>query len=711
MKNIFIRFLLIILMASIKVFTLTKQDIEQYLASIPRTRLLQSDFESGTYRICHGGYFELGEHIFFDPQPEAEKLRIDKPFSGWFASITVETEEPVIIDLNNYMLASSQRFDEEHLFNVFAQIELDNCPFSGTLYGFPNPHQAFVNFKGDLQYVSASNVIIKNGTLGRSGHWGIHGNNNTNVHIENMLIKDWEVRGIELNGLVNGSIKKVEIAGLEHIIKTSVPLVGVLHVKEVLRHLAAQGYKDAKVRLHRLEEFLDENPDVLNPPQSLPIGTVGGIFIAGGGVSNVDFPVTTSMCAHAMKMTGGRTCEDIIIEEVYIHDLAVNSVQFAAIGSKYNGPQGNSIGIENLGLLPGGSLLWKDAYDAYGNFAPNEPLISTVFVASASLAHNPKAKKMLPKNFDKIAQSILERNETLFLENAMPIYTYPSHKIKGLFGIRIEGAQNVIVQNCNVSHLSNVGENVAEIFPVKNKLTVIRTSHHNTSINIGSDDTQVVMLPAYRGNDIWGYECAVCKECTIRNCIADTIISQNGNPFGFELIADTDAIVVEGCQAKNIIAYGDTMDSNINLPSESYGFRVKDTTTANTFVNCSAENISAPVRSFGFASELCAHAVFDNCRVCKVSASTQKHSLEPEKQEVAFGFNAEGTFNTLFNECSAEQIYAIGIPVNQNNAIAAGFACIENDRNSQLSHCNTANIMAINGITSPIFIDDTSICL
>lgn len=677
-----------------------KVSIEYHARSINQVDLIQDDFESGTYRIKSGGYYKFTENILFNPQVEAEKNRTDKPVSGWFASITIETDEPVVIDLNGFSLASSAEFDEHHLFNVFAQIELDNCPFSGTLYGFPNPHQAFVNFKGDTTYVSASQVVIKNGTLGRSGHWGIHGNNNSNIYLENLIIKDWEVRAIELNGLVNGSLKKIEISGLEHIIKTSVPLVGILHVKQVLQHLAAQGFKDAQLRLQKLDKFLSKNPGLLNPPQSLPVGTIGGIFIAGGGVSNVDFPVTTSLCSHAMKMTGGRTCSDILIEEISIHDLAVNSVQFAAIGSKYKGTQGHSIGIENVGLLPGGALFWKDAYDQNGNFNPSEPLLATIFAAKAFTAHHPHVKKLLPQNFDKIVQSILEKNETLFLENAIPIYTYPSHKIKGLFGIRIEGAENVLIQNCKVHNISNVGSNVTEI-------QTLRTVHHATNTNVNDPDAPI-FLPDYRGNDIWGYECAVCKNCIIRDCVADTIISTNGNPFGFELIADTDCVRVENCHANNIIAYGDTIDSNINLPSESYGFRVQNTQNSNLFINCSASMVIAPIRSFGFAAENCANAIFENCAASHISTNTQKHSLELEKQQVAFGFNAEGTRNTHFNNCSSSNIHLIGPYVTINSPVAAGFACTENDINTTISDYKSNEVTAYHGNAVALFVDDTS---
>jgi hypothetical protein len=691
--------IVICLFWSIFVFAQDKKEIiEKSALEKKKVLLSQSDFDSGTYRITAGGYYQLREDIIFNPKEEAEKIRTDKPFSGWFASITVETDEATVIDLNQHLLASSATFDEEHLFNVFAQIELDNCPFSGTLYGFPNPHQAFVNFKGDLQFVSASNVVIKNGILGRSGHWGIHGNNNNNIYIENLIIKDWEVRGIELNGLVGASLREIEISGLEHIIKTSVPLVGALQVKKVLQQLAAQGYKDAQIRLQKLEKFLEINLGVLNPPQSLPIGTIGGIVIAGGGVSNVDFPVTSSLCAHAIKMTGGRICSDILIEDITIHDLAVNSVQYAAIGSNQNGSQGNSIGIENLGLLPGGSLLWKDAYDCNGNFNPSEPLQATVFAASAFVAHHPNVKKLLPKNFDKIVKSILEKNETLFLENSLPIYTYPSHKIKGLFGIRIEGAEQVALINCNVWNLSNVGSNVTEILV---GAVTSRTS-------AGTSENRENYISDYRGNDIWGYELATCKNCIMKNCKADTIISNNGNPFGFELIADNESVIIDNCYASNIVAYGDTMDSSINLPSESYGFRVQNTKNANHFISCSASYILAPIRSFGFAAEHCEGTIFDRCEARNIISCTRKHSTEPEKQQVAFGFNAEGTRATQFRNCNVKCVHALGAIYFANPIIAAGFAFTENDLNSAVFNCDASQITAPNNNGNSYFFDDTS---
>jgi hypothetical protein len=674
-------------------YGLSSDQIEELLRDTNPTLLNQSSFDSGTLRIKAGGIYKLCENIAFNPLYEFELTRTDKPVSGWFALITVETEQPVIIDLNGYTICSSSEYDAKHLFNVFALIELGNSPFSGKLFGFPNPYQAFVNFKGDLNYTSASQVIIKNGLLGRSGHWGIHGNNNSDIYITDLVIKDWEVRAIELNGLRGGSIKNVEIAGLEHHIQTSVQLAGALQIKERLELLAKQGFKDAYTYLYRLDSWLHEHPDFTCPQNHFPTGTIGGIFITSGGVSNAGFPVTTSGCLYAQNLTGGRIATDIILENIFIHDLVVNSEQKVALGSKESGPDGNIIRVEYTGILPGGSLLWHDAYNEYGEFDPNPILKATVFVMQAAIQHNPLIKKKLPPNFDLIAQSILSKNHLLFLSNAQPVYTYPSHKVKGLFGIRLDGVSNVAVTNCRVFNISNIGEPVLELHQLPD----------------GNHYTQgIYNYQEYRGCDIWGFECASSQNCIFNNCIAERIVSCNGNPFGFELIVDTQNILIQYCQAIDIKAYGDIIFSKLNLPSEAYGFRVQDTAAKNVIRGCVAENIQAPRRSFGFAAERAVDTEFDHCVAQEIEVSSGKNSLEKEKQKVAFGFSAEGSLRTSIKKCDARNILNSNLKNEYDGSIIAGFAFLENDASS-LIHNNTAeNLNNAHGASYVIYVDEES---
>ena len=57
----------------------------------------------------------------------------------------------------------------------------------------------------------ARKVYIHDGTLGLSSHSGIHGNNASQVYIENVKVRDWEVSGIHLNGCRRCTVKGCEV--------------------------------------------------------------------------------------------------------------------------------------------------------------------------------------------------------------------------------------------------------------------------------------------------------------------------------------------------------------------------------------------------------------------------------------------------------------------------------------------------------------------
>ncbi len=243
------------------------------------TVLTEADFKYGTYIIDKPGHYKLGEDITFNPNsPDtltqalqsgiipphlAEKLELSIPvdayhagaplftqFShngggdftpggpldgrydpagfglGFFAAIVIQADG-VILDLNGHTIEQS----EEHalLQRFFAVIELAEQPFI--------PAQGPADF-GD-QIISAKNVVIKNGVIGRSSHHGIHGNNNVNVRIKNVDFVDFEVGAIALNG-VDGLV--VTNSNAEN--RKDVPVVGTYssaqfikpYIQELQRH-------------------------------------------------------------------------------------------------------------------------------------------------------------------------------------------------------------------------------------------------------------------------------------------------------------------------------------------------------------------------------------------------------------------------------------------------------------------------------------------
>jgi len=137
----------------------------------------------------------------------------------------------VTIDLNGYELKMSREFHLQQRW--FSIMEIGNKAFiSGQGPG---------NFGAFL--TTTKNVLIKNGVLGLSSHHGIHGNGASDIVIEDLTIKDFEVAGIALNGFTNVVIQNVEV-GPSY--KES-PVLGV--------------YTQARLMLPRLRKVIEDNPD------------------------------------------------------------------------------------------------------------------------------------------------------------------------------------------------------------------------------------------------------------------------------------------------------------------------------------------------------------------------------------------------------------------------------------------------------------------
>merc|ERR1719295_685520 len=93
--------------------------------------LYQSDFDEGTYRIQRGGTYHIMEDIEFDfnaniDEPNARGSYMPRPeqsdqypgagqqsgayFLGFFAGITIETTDGVVLDLGGHTIGMSTAF-------------------------------------------------------------------------------------------------------------------------------------------------------------------------------------------------------------------------------------------------------------------------------------------------------------------------------------------------------------------------------------------------------------------------------------------------------------------------------------------------------------------------------------------------------------------------------------------------------------------------
>jgi len=176
--------------------------------------LRQNNFTNGTVRITKPGIYILQENISFEPNSSNDFMPTGQQIAsgqypvgtngayhlGFFAAITIETTG-VILDLNGKTIKQTELHALQQPF--YAHIELASAPFI--------PTQGPATFSTTSNFKAGENLFIRNGTLARSSHHGIHGNTMKSVIIQNLAAKDFEIAGIALNGAINCILDNITI--------------------------------------------------------------------------------------------------------------------------------------------------------------------------------------------------------------------------------------------------------------------------------------------------------------------------------------------------------------------------------------------------------------------------------------------------------------------------------------------------------------------
>jgi len=193
--------------------------------------LTNADFQNGTLRITTGNcVFKLTEDVTIQPGtapdffPTQSSEFAFPPYQlGWFAGITCETSDPIVIDLNGFTMEQSELFALQQRF--YALIEIGDQPF--------------LENQGPSQFgplVAGKNITIRNGILGRSSHHGIHSPDGAeNILLEDLQIEKFEVAGIHLNGAKSTVIKNCHIGP----IRLDVPVIGTYSQCRFIRSFVA----------------------------------------------------------------------------------------------------------------------------------------------------------------------------------------------------------------------------------------------------------------------------------------------------------------------------------------------------------------------------------------------------------------------------------------------------------------------------------------
>lgn len=480
-------------------------------------KIRQSDFINGTFIIDKPGVWKVVEDItlHFNPDHDFMPLKSENRMAfilGFFAGIVIECEG-VCLDLCGHTIAMSQLFALEQRF--FSIIELASAPFI--------PKQGPGDFGSSIK--SASYTIIKNGTIGRSSHHGIHGNGAHHIIIKDLIIKDFEVAGIALNGGnhlafecldIGPNWKDVPVLGnysaARFIPKFCHFIMGKLddNDKNILKS-ALNGLMEVTTAVRK--EF-DEHGEVTNElfgnPWRLPDGNNYGLLIHPPGVAVNDYTDND---------INSKSTEYVFVNKVNVHDIEVKVNEIIGISKKDGGgvqadPSGSVIQISHI---TGSDGKYK------------ENVLSKVQILLGKLAnkYDIKAGKL---NIAAEVISWAESNSSIsdLLKTGFKYKCNGDsmhHVAKPVHGFRFDGIRYLEVRYSEAVNIGNIG-----YFGAMIEVDAERPDDNTMLVHHGQ------IRPGYRGSSSIGWNFSHVISSSIKHVKAKNIYASNGDATGFRFI-------------------------------------------------------------------------------------------------------------------------------------------------------------------------------
>lgn len=524
--------------------------------------LTNADFQNGTLRITTGNcVFKLSENVTIQPGTAPDFFPTEStefPFPpyqlGWFAGITCETSDPIVIDLNGFTMEQSELFALQQRF--YALIEIGDQPF--------------LENQGPSQFgplTPGRNITIRNGILGRSSHHGIHSPGGAeNILLEDLQIEKFEVAGIHLNGAKSTVIKNCHIGP----IRLDVPVIGTYSqcrfirsfVKSIDENLTlpfADGPITGKEILEDIDNVLNKvfnniaNGNAVNEnapecsfvanTKSLqqamsqgdefntesyyqPTGGAYGLVLNKAGVAVNGFLMSqpTSDVGNSNILVDG-LCVDMI-KSATIEVVGVSNPNAKGEGDAYGGsgvyqvgPVGDVFRIDDLttssGLYQSTALSNAQLFVAMRG-TPGK--IGTTNISSDIINWAISGNK----NFGKININTILTNPPT--NNLYRFYNGDAmaHVNKGNIGVWLQGADDVEVTNTKISNIS------------QNSLSSLGNKNDYPGPKHISHPAQ--NLPYYGGGTARGLALSSCKNITLSKTNINIINSMTNNSIGIDYI-------------------------------------------------------------------------------------------------------------------------------------------------------------------------------
>lgn len=604
------------------------------------TYLTNEDFKYGTYIIDKPGIYKLAEDISFNPNspqtlteaveqklipPDiAELLELPKPvdafhagfplftqfipggvkdFSpggpldarydpagfglGFFAAIVITSKGGVVLDLNGYTLEQSA----EHalLQRFFSVIELAEQPFI--------PAQGPANFGDEI--LSAENVVIKNGTIGRSSHHGIHGNGNKRIYIKNVNFVDYEVGAVALNGVKNLVIKHSNASN-----RKDVPVLGTFssaqfikaYVEELDRNnsttvLRVNGVDktigdikaELKQTINNVHKDIIVNPNIVDGRAQInklthsaeyavfanPLGVVDGnsysYLVNTLGVAVLGFP---SKPDGKIKIPA----ENVVLVDVHVNDQQAFINEVVALNQ--SGPVIDPVGavFQTRNLHPDTSqpVTISSLDDSQARYTGNVIANAQAFVAKAFLAGEFEGSRLDLSRLNITAEVLkwieaspghetldsIVPDESGYLCNGDSMF----HVNKGVIAFKMDAAKNMVLKKTSVNTLENLGDEGSSVCG---------------DYSIGKSHPDAT-LPGYGGARTRAYSFAGSENVFLIKSEASDLVAKAGSAIGVDVLTDSKRVRVLDAEVDYVSAGlgGPVIYEGPNESPTAIGFKV-----------------------------------------------------------------------------------------------------------------------------------------
>lgn len=496
---------------------------------LPEVHITQDLFDSGTLILSKPAYYILKEDIVFNPNPADNYLpRPDQPqylkpafmIFGFFTAISI-TAKGFVFDFNGHSIGRSKEFALRQ--PVYSHIELADSPFvlgEGPLTpdGFP------ANLK------AAENGLIfsscKKGLLTEFfPHHGIHGNAARKIVVEDLIIRDFEVAAVAVNG------------GEEIFYRPSLELgpntrqkftTGAWHsllmaIRSAERVPAADRDVDFTLALEAAILFRDSQFPILlgpNPETADPlIGNPSGIM-DGNSYAVVNAPLGVAVDDFTRPGSERASSCRVLVDRVPITGIHAHITEVIALGIV------NDLG-EVIGVQTGPS---GDVFRIF------EVLTKGVPIGDATYVGNPISNLLIElaatqqRTGRPIGSTSIQPEVVRWAKFGAPFAglqaLYPfvcngdsqAHVDKGINVVRFDKTQDAVINQVSITDVSNFG------FLGNSVQCGHYAFSHPAQTEIG-----------YHGADTTGFAISYCKQIQVLHPKVENLRSANGSARGVRI--------------------------------------------------------------------------------------------------------------------------------------------------------------------------------